>query len=235
MAQWKFGRRSIDMPEQKKQSGLWLAVVVSAAILAAIVIWRVAIFKPNPRIPTRYQHVHLPPELPVVNTNDVNQPKIPLDDLIDRATYWQPVYTSSYGKMTPDFTLTDIKGKQHRLSDYRGKDVILIFWATWCGYCKMHTPHLIALRNIIGEDKLAMLAISYVSVDNTPAMIRSSVAQNTRINYPNFASDRSTIPSPYDAVMRLPCTFFIRPDGRIKLATLGFVPLGEMKAILRAD
>jgi len=153
-----------------------------------------------------------------------------LGQIIKNARSWGPAYQSWLGKMAPDFTLTDITGKQHKLSDYRGKDVMIIFWATWCRPCLIEMPHLIALRNTIGEDKLAMLAIS----NERPALVENFAAQK-KINYTVFSSDPRAMPAPFSRIKGIPCSFFIGPEGKIKLATEGLLSLGEMKAILQAD
>ncbi|MHC4622829.1 MAG: peroxiredoxin family protein [Planctomycetota bacterium] len=165
----------------------------------------------------------------------INPPKLSLDDVIRAARTWGPAYQPWYGKMAPDFTLTDIKGKKHKLSDYRGKDVMLVFWATWCRPCIMEVPHLIALRNVVPEDKLAILAISYISAMNTNEMVESFVKQNERINYTVLPAKTSDMPAPYDTVNSIPTSFFIDPQGKIKLATSGLLSLGYMKAILEAE
>ena len=217
------------MSEQKKQTRLWPVLSVSVIILAAVVIWRATIFKPAPQTQTEHQHQHSPFESFAESTNDVNQPKVSLNDVIKTARTWGPAYTYWYGKMAPDFTLTDIDGKQHKLSDYRGKNVMLIFWATWCGPCLMEIPHLIALRNIIDESKLAMLAIS----NENPALVKQFVADK-KINY-TVLSNRGIMPLPYNQIRGIPCSFFVNPEGKIKLATSGLLSLGEMRAILQAE
>jgi peroxiredoxin len=163
-------------------------------------------------------------------------PKKSLKDIIRAAKTWGPAYTDWFGKKAPDFTLTDINGKQHKLSDYRGKDVLINFWATWCGPCRIEVPHLIALRKSIGEDKLAMLAISYQSKypPETAEKVKSFVEQN-KINYTVFSTDPSAMPLPFSRVSAIPCSFFINPEGKIKLATEGLLSLGEIKAILAAE
>ncbi len=218
------------MSEQKKQTRLWPVLSVSVIILAAVVIWRATIFKPAPQTQTEHQHQHSPFESSAESTGDVNQPKVSLSDVIKARRYWNPAYTSWYGKMAPDFTLTDITGKQHKLSDYRGKNVMIIFWATWCAPCLREIPHLIALRNTIGEDRLAMLAIS----NEYPALVKKLVA-NKKINYTVFSTDTFSMPTPFNTITYIPCSFFIDPDGKIKLATEGVLSLGSIKAILQAE
>jgi len=158
-----------------------------------------------------------------------------LKDVIATARTWGPSFQSWFGKPAPEFTLTDLAGKQHRLSDYRGKDVMLIFWATWCGPCRMEIPELIQMRNTISPDKLAMLAISYISPRNSTEMVKSFVAQNNQINYTVLSVESSDLPAPYNLVNSIPCSFFIDPQGAIKLATVGLLQLSDMKAILQAE
>jgi cytochrome c-type biogenesis protein len=157
-----------------------------------------------------------------------------LYDVIKAARTWQPVYTSLYRKPAPDFILTDITGKVHKLSDYRGKDVLLIFWATWCPPCRMEVPDLIELRRTVSEDKLAMLAIS----NERPDVVKKFVADQM-INYTIFL-DKGNMPAPF-GFMRIyrttgvPCSFFINAEGKIKLAASGLLSLDEIKAVLHAE
>ena len=171
----------------------------------------------------------------VAKTGTETAAKMSLRDVIASARTWQPAYTPWFGRKAPDFTITDISGKQHKLSDYRGKNVMIIFWATWCGPCKKELPHLIALRNVVGEDKLSMLAISYISAfpPETTEKVKSFAKQN-KVNYTVFSVDADVMPSPFNSVSAIPCSFFIDPEGKIKMATQGLLSLGEIKAILNA-
>jgi alkyl hydroperoxide reductase subunit AhpC len=99
----------------------------------------------------------------------------------------------------------------------------------------MEIPHIIALRKIINKDKLAILAVSLLSKQNTLRMVKDFVAENERINYPVLAVDSSVVPQPYNTVDEIPCSFFIDPQGKIKLATVNTLQLGEMKRILQAQ
>jgi len=221
------------MSEQQKQTSLWPVVFISAVILVAIVIWAVAKKQLAKSIQAEHQHQRNQKhsfEPSTESTDNVSQPKMNLSDIIRTARTWGPIYTSWYGKTAPGFTLTDITGKQHKLSDYRGKDVMIIFWATWCRPCLLEMPHLIALRNIISEDKLAMLAIS----KEYPALLKK-FTENQTMNYTVFSSDTDAMSAPYSQVRSIPCSFFIDPEGRIKLATEGVLSLGDMKAIVQAE
>ena len=151
-----------------------------------------------------------------------------IQDIIAAARTWQPVYVHWCGSMAPDFTLPDINGQQHKLSDYRGKDVIVVFWATWCGPCKMEIPNLIELRNTISQDKLAILAIS----NESPDLVKTFVSDQ-KINY-TVLLNQGQMPIPYGSVTGIPCSFFIDTEGRIKLATEGLLSFDETKAILQA-
>jgi thiol-disulfide isomerase/thioredoxin len=159
-----------------------------------------------------------------------------LNDVIRFRRGWDTTFTSWYGKMAPDFYLTDINGKRHRLSDYRGKDVMLVFWATWCGPCIMEMPSLIELRKTTDEDKLAMLAISYITTmpPNTTDRVKSMVQQR-KLNYTVISVDVSSLSAPYNQVSGIPCSIFVDPEGKIKLATVGVLPLDAIKAILQAE
>ncbi len=219
------------MVEQNKTSRLRPIVLIAVAILAFIIIGAVMTSKhPQKPLPVQVQqHQHSSPESSGENSVQANRPRPKLDDIIRSATRWSPVHRPWYGKRAPNFVLTDITGKDHRLSDYRGKDVLIIFWATWCRPCLAEVPHLIALRNTESKDKLVMLAIS----NEHPQTIKSFAA-GRKINY-TVLIDNGTLPIPFSAVRAIPCSFFINPDGRIKLATEGMLSLGIIKAILRAE
>jgi peroxiredoxin len=204
------------MSEQKSRTGLWLVALVCAIILIAAGILAVLRQQPSSQTQTK-------PE-------SIDGPKISLNDVIRTARSWAPAYKSWYGKTAPDFTLTDITGNQHKLSDYRGKNVMIIFWATWCIPCHLEIPHLIALRNTVSEDKLAMLAIS----DEYPALVKRFAADR-KINYTVISANILAMPSPYNSIMSIPCNFFIDPEGKIKLATEGVLSLDAIKAILQAE
>jgi peroxiredoxin len=151
-----------------------------------------------------------------------------LAEIIDARRTWKPVWTEWYGQTAPALELKDIGGKTHKLSDYRGKNVLLIFWATWCAPCLVEVPHLIELRKRISEDELAMLAIS-----NEDPTTLQRYADVKGLNY-TVISDRGPLPAPFGGVQGIPAGFVIDKEGKIKLATEGLVSLMELVQILRA-
>jgi len=152
-----------------------------------------------------------------------------LEDIIKKARTWGPSFQPWYGKPAPDFTLNDIEGKQHKLSDYKGKNVLVVFWATWCGPCRMEIPHLIELRNTVSKDELSILAIS----NEKPETVRRFVAQ-ANMNY-TILLDTGVLPAPFNAIRAIPSSFYIDSEGKIKLGTTGLISLDEIKSIFEAE
>ena len=212
------------MAVQRKKVDSSIKVLLSVIIIAAIVIW--AGCKKQPAEPNQLES-----DTPAVREPPVTPGAVPqtsLDEIIRNAQTWSPDFKPWIGKPAPDFTVTDVTGKEHRLSDYRGKNVIINFWATYCGACRLEIPHLMELRNTIGPDKLAILAIS----QETPELVKMFAAQQN-INYALIAGP-GTMPSPFDSIEYTPTNFFIDPQGRFKLAAVGMMNADETKAILQA-
>ena len=164
-----------------------------------------------------------------VHEADVSGEPKSIAQIISARRTWKPVWTNSYGQMAADLELKDIFGKTHKLSDYRGKNVIIIFWATWCAPCLTEIPYLIELRNRISEDELTMLAIS----NEGPTMLQR-FAESKKLNY-TVISSRGPFPAPFGGVEGIPAGFIIDKEGKIKLATEGLVSLTELLQILRAE
>jgi len=151
-----------------------------------------------------------------------------LNQIIQDAKTWTHAFKQWQGKLAPEFTLSDITGKEHKLSKYRGRSVIINFWATNCGACRLEIPHLIELQNTLGQDKLAILGIS----NETPELVKGFAAQQ-KISY-TIVAEPGPMPSPFDSVEYTPTNFFIDSQGRIKLASIGLMSADEIKAVLQA-
>lgn len=153
-----------------------------------------------------------------------------LDDVIEARKTWNVAFAGWSGKAAPDFTVSDIEGLRHRLSDYRGRDVLVVFWATWCPACNTEIPHLIELRETFKADELAILAIS-----NETAEHLGQFAASAAINYSVVPLGAADLSSPFADVRSIPTTFFIDRDGIIRLTAEGLVSAEEAKAILHAE
>lgn len=153
-----------------------------------------------------------------------------LKDIIKKATTWGAVDQTWFDKTAPDFRMKDIYGHEHTLRDYLGQSVVIVFWATWAPPCVTNLQHLISLQENVGNSKLAVWAISNENSDT----IKSFVIKN-KINYTVFSSDASTLPVPFRNVKSIPCSFFINPEGKIKLITTGSLSYEEMMSILSTN
>jgi len=169
------------------------------------------------------------------NPDNGGTPTRSMKDIIASNHYWTPILQSWYGKKAPDFTVKDLEGKEHKPSDYRGKNIVLVIWAPWCPPCIAEIPHLISLQNIMGREKLVVLGLSFFDPRNSLEDIKNFVKQNSRINYPVFPIDPYSVPGPYNEAEYLPSGFFIDPEGKFKLITQGPTMLEDLKAIVLAE
>jgi cytochrome c biogenesis protein CcmG/thiol:disulfide interchange protein DsbE len=118
----------------------------------------------------------------------------------------------------PNFVLKDIHGKEHKLSDYRGKVVLLDFWATWCGPCRLSIPDLNEIEARFKDRDFALLAIS---VNDSISTLKSFIKEND-VAFTVLVNDRH-IERLYD-VISIPTTFLIDKDGKIVKKHLGYIP-----------
>ena len=114
-------------------------------------------------------------------------------------------------KAPPDFTLKDAAGKRISLSDFKGKVVLLNFWATWCGPCKVEIPWFIEFEKQYQAQGFTVLGVS-MDEDGWKA-ITPYVAEH-HLNYPVVLGDEQ-VSKDYGGIDALPTTFVIARDGRV--------------------
>lgn len=115
------------------------------------------------------------------------------------------------GVQAPDFTLLSLDGSKVKLSDYRGKAVLLNFWATWCPPCKVEMPWFEDLQKQYRNDGLVVLGVAMD--DSEPATI-AKFASQLGVNY-QVLLGTDKVSDDYGDVQYLPTTFYIGRDGTI--------------------
>lgn len=111
-----------------------------------------------------------------------------------------------------ELTLKDIRGRYVRLSDYRGKVVLINFWATWCPPCRKEIPDLIKLQRDYGSRGLQVIGVTYPP--QKLAEVRRFV-QGAKVNYP-IALGTKEMKLLFSSSETLPMTIVIGTDGRIR-------------------
>jgi cytochrome c biogenesis protein CcmG/thiol:disulfide interchange protein DsbE len=126
-------------------------------------------------------------------------------------------------KAAPDFTLKDAQGAAVKLSDYRGKVVLLNFWATWCGPCKVEMPWFVEFEKTYRDRGFAVLGIS-MDDDGWKSVKPYIGAQ--KITYRVVVGD-DALSKLYGGIDSLPTTFLIDRNGRIAAMHTGLVGKGD--------
>lgn len=122
-------------------------------------------------------------------------------------------------RAAPEFRLQGLDGAEVRLSDFRGKVVLLHFWATWCPPCTAAIPHERELQEKFGEDGLVVVGLS---MDRKPEDVREFL-EETPVNYPVAIVDPPTRQA-YGGVPTVPLTILVGRDGRIRKQAIGYAP-----------
>jgi len=133
-------------------------------------------------------------------------------------------------RVAPDFTLKSLDGETVRLADFRGKVVVLNFWATWCAPCKLLTPSLVELQNEYGPQGLRTIGIT-MDDDATKVEI-GEFADKLRVNYPLLIGNEK-VAEAYGGLPALPETFFIGRDGKIVDSIIGLKGKAEIEGMIK--
>ena len=143
------------------------------------------------------------------------------------------------GKPAPAFALEDLSGKKVSLASYKGKAVLINFWATWCGPCKIETPWLIELRNQYASQGFEVLGVSTDDLDRDDTQkladekkeIESSV-EHLQIPYPVLI-DGASIATPYGGLDAMPTSFFVDRNGTVVAAEMGLTSKDDIEANIK--
>jgi peroxiredoxin len=132
-----------------------------------------------------------------------------------------------------NFTLKDMHGQDVVLSRFKGKVLVLDFWATWCEPCKVEIPAFVDFQEKYGKDGLQMVGIS---IDDTPAQLEPYV-KDMKMNYPVLVGkDRDDVQDAFGPLVGIPVTVVISRDGKVCASHAGLTGRDaieqEIKALL---
>jgi thiol-disulfide isomerase/thioredoxin len=116
------------------------------------------------------------------------------------------------------FTLVDSKGKAHSLAQYKGKWVLVNFWATWCPPCLEEIPDLIALH----ENKKNNLVVLGVAMDYRDAKTVSQFSDQLMVSYPIILGDQKSA-AQVGTIPGLPTTYLYNPQGKVVAYNVGVI------------
>ena len=116
-----------------------------------------------------------------------------------------------------DFTLPDIDGEMHRLSDHRGKWVVINFWATWCGPCMVEIPELMRFHERHKDDDAIVIGVNFEQIETDDL---AKFIDEMAINYLVVRAGDAPI-LPFEPLKGLPSTFFVDPDGAYVASHVG--------------
>jgi peroxiredoxin len=133
-------------------------------------------------------------------------------------------------KAAPDFTLNDAAGVPVRLSQFRGKVVLLSFWATWCVPCKTEIPWFIEFQQAYRDRGLVVLG---VSLDDDGWKPVKPYIDEMKIDYRVMVADKDIAPL-YGGLESIPVTLVIDKAGRIAVTHVGLCPKYEYEAAIRS-
>jgi cytochrome c biogenesis protein CcmG, thiol:disulfide interchange protein DsbE len=137
--------------------------------------------------------------------------------------------TSLVHKKAPEFTRTDLNHQRLDLKRYRGKVVLLNFWATWCAPCQLEIPRFVAWQSKYGPRGLQIIGIS---MDDDPALARKAY-DKLKFNYPVAMGDEQ-LGELYGGVLGLPVTYLIDSRGRIQAKYQGETNLDAIEKELQS-
>jgi peroxiredoxin len=128
-----------------------------------------------------------------------------------------------------DFTLKDLQSKKVSLSEFRGKVVLLNFFATWCSPCRIEIPELVKIHQKYKKKDFALLGIS-LDMDAVPFMLKS-FAKDMKITYPILVGTPE-VAEQYQ-ISGVPITLVINKEGKIHKRFIGLVPTEQLENALK--
>jgi cytochrome c biogenesis protein CcmG/thiol:disulfide interchange protein DsbE len=145
------------------------------------------------------------------------------------------------GKPAPPFALDNLNGSKVSLANYKGKAVMINFWATWCGPCKVETPWIVELRDKYAAQGFEVLGVDTEGDDLEPgdkagwAKAKANADKfvaDMKVPYPVLL-DGDSISREYGGLDDLPASFFVDRSGKVIVATVGLTSEGDIEGNIK--
>ncbi len=202
--------------DSRRKGSVLLVLIAMVLLLACLGAWWATSGSGADATPTPTIFAMLPQA--IVTSN---QPSPTASDTPD-----VPVGTR-VGQIAPDFRLKDLSGKEVALSDFRGKVVILNFWATWCGPCRSEIPAIRAVSERYKEYDLTVVAVDLGETSGTV----SSFVKDFDMQFPVLLDTNISVARQY-GIFSIPTTLFLDGQGVIREAHTGIMTQSYIEQVL---
>lgn len=127
------------------------------------------------------------------------------------------------GAQAPDFALRDLEGNEARLSDYRGRTVLLTFWATWCGPCRLEMPTFEGRYQELKDEGFTVLGLNY----DEPVEDVSAFRDELGLSFPLLLDPGGSVQRLY-RIRGYPSSIFVDPQGVVRVIHIGLITEGQL-------
>jgi len=127
------------------------------------------------------------------------------------------------GAQAPEFALRDLEGNEVRLSDYRGRTLLLTFWATWCGPCRLEMPAFEARYQELLDDGFTVLAINFDEPEEDVRVFRDELG----LSFPLLLDPGGSVQRLY-RIRGYPSGIFVDPLGVVRIVHVGLITEGQL-------